>query len=112
MHHRRRTVEPSVSITITPSAPSSQSKSHSLAAKQFKLTDNSAAATPEDAKLQKKLNERRNKCLELQDTEENYVSILNYIVQVSKLVQLHVLTTPLRGAMQLEICVTTTVDTL
>ncbi|XP_065177561.1 protein ECT2-like [Sycon ciliatum] len=81
MHHRRRTVEPSVSITITPSAPSSQSKSHSLAAKQFKLTDNSAAATPEDAKLQKKLNERRNKCLELQDTEENYVSILNYIVQ-------------------------------
>ena len=40
------------------------------------------ADSPAAAKLQKKLAERRNKCIELQETEINYVAILNYIVKV------------------------------
>lgn len=40
----------------------------------------SECIVPSDVK--KKLEKRRNKILELQATEENYVSILNYIVKV------------------------------
>ncbi|XP_065177994.1 protein ECT2-like isoform X1 [Sycon ciliatum] len=70
----------------SPSLPlSSVSTAGSVTSQQLTLEPTNSpisevAESPTMTKLNKKLAERRNKCLELQETEVNYVAILNYIV--------------------------------